>query len=345
VRSPLHEANLSLGARFVDFGGWEMPLQYEGVLAEHRAVRETAGWFDVSHLGRFAWSGAGATEALRRLLCNDASLFAPGRTHYSMLLNDRGGAVDDLVVWRWEEEDYWVMPNAGNHRRVMEAFRTAAPEVGLTDLRPTTAMLAVQGPQAPTVLEAVLGASPARFRTLRVSRSGVQGAAGTGYTGERGGELVVASETAPELAEALTRAGALPCGLGARDLLRLEAGLALWGHELDDDTGPLEAGLEFAVAWDHEFTGRDALDRQRREGLGKQLVAFKMEGRRIPRQGYGLRGAGGAGGAVTSGNFSPSLGCGIGLGYLSPPTAEGIEVDLRGEWMPAEVVRLPFLTH
>jgi aminomethyltransferase len=206
-------------------------------------------------------------------------------------------------------------------------------------------MLAVQGPFAPAVLYEVMGAAPGRFRTLQVGHGGVLGAAGTGYTGERGGEIVVEADAAPGLVELLRQAGAVPCGLGARDLLRLEAGLALWGHELDDDTGPLEAGLDFAVAWDHEFTGRAALEEQRRHGLSKRLVAFTLEGRRIPRQGYPLRAAGGAVGAVTSGNYSPSLQCGIGLGYLTPPALEQVEIELRGEWLPARVVNLPFLAH
>jgi aminomethyltransferase len=308
-------------------------------------VRESCGWFDVSHLGRFSWRGSGATEALRALLCNDAALFGPGRTHYSMLLNEQGGAIDDLVVWRWEEEEYWVMPNAGNHRRVMEAFRNAAPGVELNDLRPTTAMLAIQGPTGPQVLKQVLGEAPARFRTLHVPTTGVMGAAGTGYTGERGGEVVVESGAAAGFVAELSRSGVVPCGLGARDLLRLEAGLALWGHELDDDTGPLEAGLDFAVAWDHDFEGKAALERQQREGLAKALVAFTLEGRRIPRQGYPLRSSEGSTGSVTSGNFSPSLECGIGMGYVAPPGGQGLEVELRGEWLPATTVNLPFLEH
>jgi aminomethyltransferase len=343
-RSPLHDLHGRLGARFVDFGGWEMPVQYESVLAEHTAVREHAGWFDVSHLGRFEWGGPEAVETARRLLCNDLARIDPGRTQYTMMLNDAGGIVDDIVVWRWEEDRCWILPNAANHERVMGAFRDAGADAVATDLRPSTVTLAVQGPDAPAALEAVLGAAPRRFRTLTGTFQDVPfWAAGTGYTGERGGEVTVPVETAEALAEALTEAGVVPCGLGARDTLRLEAGLPLWGQDLDEATTPLEAGLDFAVAFDHDFVGRDALQRQLDGGTPKRRVAFRTEGRRIPRPHYRLR-TPGAAGWVSSGNFSPVLGCGIGLGYLAPPDDDGtLEVEIRGTWIPVERTSTPFI--
>jgi aminomethyltransferase len=342
ARSPLHDLHASLGARFTEFSGWEMPMQYESVLTEHRAVRGSAGWFDVSHLGRFRWEGEGATATLRHLFCNDVERIEPGRTQYTMMLNDRGGVVDDLIVWRWGAESYWVLPNAGNHQRVMEAFRNTHPQVELEDLRPATVALAVQGPDAPGALERVVGTTPKRFRTFRAAFDGepVWGA-GTGYTGEPGGEVVVGAAAARAFAEALADAGCRPCGLGSRDTLRLEAGLPLWGQELDEDRTPLEAGLEFAVAWEHEFVGKAALESHRSGGTGSRLVAFATEGRQIPRHGQRLR-CGGLDGVVTSGNFSPMLERGIGLGYV-PAWADGpIEVEIRDRWVEAERVELPF---
>ena len=343
-RSPLHSLNDKLGARFVDFGGWEMPVQYESVLAEHKAVRTSAAWFDVSHLGRFVWRGPGAARALNRLLTNDVTLIEPGRTQYTLCLDDDGGIVDDLLIWQWDEEFYWVLPNASTHTAMMERFATAFPEVAIEDLRATTAMVAVQGPEAPVALEQAIGILPKRFRTYQApSGSSVVHLAGTGYTGERGGEIVAAPETAAALVQTLGGLGVKPAGLGARDTLRLEAGLLLAGQDFDTETNPLEAGLDFAVSWDHDFVGRAALEAVREAGPGKKLSAFTLPGRMIPRHGYRLR-TSGAAGIVTSGNFSPVLECGIGLGYLSPPSeADEIEVEIRGNWEQARRVELPFL--
>ena len=344
-RSPLHSINERLGARFVDFGGWQMPLQYQSVLAEHHAVRSAAGWFDVSHLGRFSWKGRGASQALNRLLSNEITLIEPGQTQYSLCLNDDGGIVDDLLVWQWGEDFYWVLPNATTHSQIMERFAAAFPAIKMEDLRPATAMVAVQGPVALAALEEAVGISPARFRAYRssVGTSSVH-LAGTGYTGERGGEVVTDPETAGHLVDKLGSLGVTPAGLGARDVLRLEAGLLLAGQDFDSSVNPIEAGLDFAVSWDHEFVGKAALESVRTGGAARGLVAFTLQGRTIPRHGYGLRAAG-ASGTVTSGNFSPVLECGIGLGYLSPPSgADDLEVEIRGKWEPARRVELPFLS-
>ena len=343
-RSPLHALNEKLGARFVDFGGWEMPVQYESVLTEHKAVRSSAGWFDVSHLGRFLWRGTGASAALNRLLTNDVTMTGPGRTQYTLCLDDDGGIVDDLLIWQWDDEFYWVLPNASTHPAMMERFATAFPAVEIEDLRGATAMVAVQGPAAPAALEAALGVLPKRFRTYSVpSGPSVVNLAGTGYTGERGGEFVADPETAAGLLENLGGLGIKPAGFGARDTLRLEAGLLLAGQDFDSQTNPIEAGLDFAVSWSHDFVGRAALEAVRVAGPGKKLAAFTLAGRTIPRHGYRLR-SGASIGVVTSGNFSPMLECGIGLGYLSPPSADGdLEVEIRGNWEPARRVELPFL--
>ena len=320
-----------------------MPLSYGSALTEHRAVREGTGWFDVSHLGRFSWSGEGWESALSRLLCNDHGRIGPGRAQYTMILNSRGGVIDDLIIWKRTPDEVTVMPNGVNHLRVMEAFGAAEPRADLSDLRPVTVSLAVQGPEAPARVEALLGSVPRPFRVMKATYRGEEvWVAGTGYTGERGVELIADPETGEALARDLTAGGATPCGLASRDLLRLEAGLMLWGHDLNDDITPLEAGLDWTVRFNREFVGREALERSRKEGLRRRLVAFRMGDRRIPREGYALR-AGESSGAVTSGNFSPMLGVGIGMGYLSTPfDAAALEVEIRGRWVPTEVVEGAF---
>jgi aminomethyltransferase len=348
-QSALQETHQRLGARFVEFAGWSMPVQYAGTLAEHTAVRTRVGVFDVSHLGRFTLSGPGATDVLRRLLCNDVARIAPGRAQYTMMLTREGGVVDDIIVWRWADEVYWILPNGVNYERVHAAVGAASPTgTSLTRLQETTAMVAVQGPGAPALLDRVLGWKPRRFGVDQVVwRRHDLGAAGTGYTGERGGEIVVAHAAAPALFATLVEAGAEPCGLGARDVLRLEMGYPLWGQDLGPTTTPLEAGLAWVVSWEHDFVGRAALEAQRDHGLAKRLVAFVFPDRTIPRHGYPLRCAGSEG-TVASGTFSPSLGVGIGTGYVAPDPGEVAEapevaVEVRGRWAVARRVGTPFL--
>ncbi|NOY54859.1 MAG: glycine cleavage system aminomethyltransferase GcvT [Actinobacteria bacterium] len=345
-RSPLHTEHVRLGARFVDFAGWEMPVRYESVLSEHQAVRETAGVFDVSHLGRFLVEGSGSTELLRSLLCNDIADVEPGAAQYTMSLNEEGGVLDDIIVWRWSDERYWVIPNGANDDGIRARFHAAAPSgVTIESIRDDTAMVALQGPDSPWVFNAVFGLVPERFRVTTGDFRGtpVQ-IAGTGYTGERGGEIAITREAGVAMFGALLDAGATPCGLGARDTLRLEMGYPLWGQDLDETITPLEAGLRWVVAWEHEFVGKAALRRQVEQGLTKCRVAFVMDGRQIARHGYPMR-AGASSGTVTSGNFSPVLGRGIGLGYLTPPPEPDapIEVQIRGEWVSAHQSKLPFI--
>lgn len=343
-RSPLHDFNESLGARFVDFGGWEMPVQYESVLAEHRAVRSGVGIFDVTHLGRFSLTGPGAHEAIRRLLSNDIDRIEPGRCQYTMALNDDGGIIDDLIVWWRGDGDYWVMPNAANHERVMGAFAAESGCV-VEDLQGDTVFLAVQGPEAAGMIESVIGSMPGRFRNLTAeSPAGRVVLAGTGYTGERGAEMCAQPELGEELMAAFVEAGAIPCGLGARDTLRLEAGLPLWGEDIEESTTPLEAGLGFAVSLDHEFVGKPRLVSQTEEGIPRRLAGFVLEDRGIPRHGYQVRSESGATGNVTSGNISPMLDTGVGLAYLTPPVddGEGIEVQIRTRWATGRVTKPPF---
>lgn len=343
-RSPLHDLNESLGARFVDFGVWEMPVQYESVLAEHRAVRTGVGVFDVSHLGRFGVSGSGAHDAIRSLSCNDIARIEPGRCQYTMILNPKGGIIDDLIIWWRAPQDYWVMPNAANHERVMAVF-AAEPGCEVEDLQADTVFLAVQGPDAPKLIEEVVGANPGRFRNVATDgQYGTVSLAGTGYTGERGAELCVDAQRGEKLMRALVDAGATPCGLGARDTLRLEAGLPLWGEDIGEDTTPLEANLGFAISWDHEFVGRERLLEQEEHGVERRLAGFILENRGIPRHGYEMRTIGGGAGSVSSGNISPMLDTGVGLAYVSPPAdvGEEIEVNIRNRWVPGHIARPPF---
>lgn len=354
--SPLNAVHEELGARFVEFAGWSMPIQYKGVLAEHGNVRSNAGVFDVSHLGRVEVAGAGSTELIRDLFCNDITRIEAGRAQYTMLLNRGGGVVDDIIVWRLGDERYIVMPNGVNIDDVRTALQTRAPGgVQVESRREDSVLLAVQGPNAPDVLEAVTGWRPRRFRVADVTFSSATfPAAGTGYTGEPGGELMAPTGIAEELMRALLAAGATPAGLGARDTLRLEMGYPLWGQDLDENTTPLEADLGWVVDWDHDFVGKRSLRRQKRSGVDRSHVAFVMKDNQIPRSGHRLR-AGTSEGAVTSGNYSPSLEVGIGMGFVSPVPVfhrhsklEGdpeppLEIEIRGVWVPVTLSSVPFL--
>ena len=347
-QSPVHDVHTELGARFTDFGGWEMPVQYSGVIAEHQAVRDSVGVFDVSHLGRFLVDGPGSEELIRRQLCNDIEKAAAGRAQYSMALNHNGGVVDDVIVWRIGEDRFWVMPNGTNFDDILDRFHSdSAKDTTVRPVRLETALIAVQGPGSADVAERVIGSMPGRFRVVEGRyREDWCIAAGTGYTGERGAEIAVPAANGPDLMRDLVDAGAAPCGLGARDTLRLEMGYPLWGQDLDEETTPLEAGLGWVVAWDHEFVGRSALADQKEAGLERSLVALTTEGRAIPRHGYRVRCANSTG-SVTSGNFSPTLGHGIALAYLSP-SVEVVadceaEIEIRGTWHPARITSLPFV--
>ncbi len=344
--TPLRSMHESLGARFTTFGGWEMPLQYTGVIAEHMAVRDAVGIFDVTHLGRFEVSGPGATAAVRSLLCNDIAKVGAGRAQYTMALNDAGGVEDDIIVWRLDDDRYWVMPNGTNYHEILGRF--VAEGEGSLEVDPVqddTVLFAVQGPEAPALIETVIGDGIGRFRCRESGYGGgPMWIAGTGYTGERGAELAFPTGAGEEVFRAFVDAGATPCGLGARDTLRLEMGYPLWGQDLDSSTTPLEAGLGWVVAWDHDFVGKPALERQRIDVIAKQLVGFVMESRRVPRPGYRLR-CGDAKGTVASGTFSPVLERGIGMGYLSPPPSDDapLEVEVRDEWTITERATPPFI--
>lgn len=324
-----------------------MPLQYQGTLAEHRAVRTGCGIFDVSHLGRFELAGTGAGELISRLLCNDPIRIAPGRAQYTMMLTPEGGVVDDIIIWWLEDERFIVLPNGANHDAVVDAFVTeAGSDATVTDIRSESVLLAIQGPKAPAIIDDVLGAKPGRFRVLgNLGPAGSVIAAGTGYTGEPGAEILIAADAGEDVFTRFLDQGAVPCGLGARDTLRLEMGYPLWGQDLDTTGSPLEAGLEWVVGWDHDYVGKQSLVLQRERGLTKRLIGFKFAGRTIPRHGHQIRSEQSEG-TVTSGNFSPGLEAGIGMGYLTPPPPENaatVEVEIRSEWHTAAIVDPPFI--
>ena len=340
----LIEAHRRLGAKLVEFGGWEMPLSYtEGTIAEHRACREDSVVFDVSHLGTVRVEGSGSFDRLQSALSNDLRRVAPGRAQYTHLLDDADGSVvDDIIVWWLSEDVFDVMPNASNTDRVVEA-------IGGADTTADRCILAVQGPHARTRLATVApdAASVPRFAIAPFVWEGVPClAAGTGYTGEDGVELHVPLSAAARCWELLLSAGITPAGLGARDTLRLEAGLPLHGHELGPGITPLQAGLAWVVRFDKgDFRGKTPLEAERDRGVARKLRGLATEGRQIPREGNPVTQGGAVVGEVTSGNFSPTLGHGIALAFLPPETADGdsVTIDVRGREVPAVVTKLPFV--
>jgi aminomethyltransferase len=347
ARSPLDAVHRQLGARMVPFGGWEMPLEYPtGTIAEHMACRQAAVVFDVSHLGTVQLAGGGALDTLQQALSNDLAKIGPGRAQYTHLLDDADGSVlDDIIVW-WHPGDagdvFDVMPNASNTSRVREA-------IGGRETTHDRAVLAVQGPAALERLAAVFpeAAGVGRFRVAHATWSGVPCVvAGTGYTGERGVEIAVPAIAAAELWTAITAADIQPAGLGARDTLRLEAGLPLHGHELGPGITPLQAGLGWVVAWGKpSFRGKAALEAEREAGVRRRLVGIATEGRRPPRAECTVLVDGEPVGEVTSGNFSPVLGHGIALAFVPPTLEEGtpVAVEVRGTALAGTIVKTPFV--
>jgi aminomethyltransferase len=349
--TPLHARHVSLGARMVPFGGWSMPVQYRGVTEEHLAVRHAAGVFDVSHMGRFALTGASAHDDLARLLSNDLDALAPGLAQYTLLTNETGGIVDDLIVYR-RPDGYLLVVNAANRAADLAHLHDGiSPTSELADQSDETAMLALQGPTSLALL-AGLSDGPFAATTAPAFSFGEARVAGvectvarTGYTGEDGVELIASAGEVVALWDALVAAGAVPCGLGARDTLRLEVCYPLHGNDIGPDTNAIEAGLGWVCALAGDFTGADVLRETKAAGPARRLVAFRMLERAIPRAGYAIVDAGGAPiGEVTSGTMSPSLGEGIGMGYVSTPHAApgtAIVIDVRGRRHAAEVAHKP----
>jgi aminomethyltransferase len=341
-QTPLHDRHVALGARMVPFAGWEMPVQYEGVIPEHRAVRTDAGVFDVSHMGELEVEGPRAHELLQELLSNDLERISTGQAQYTLLTNERGGIIDDLIAYRLGEFHYLLVVNASNRDADFRWLKER--EIAGSDVRDVSeehALLAVQGPRA---IER-LGLEPAKpFTFAEATIDGVQTMVNrTGYTGEDGCELLCMAEDAGQLWDAVLARGIVPCGLGARDTLRLEACYPLHGNDITPDTDAISAGLGWTCALDKEFTGVETLRRVKAEGPARRLVAFVMEEKAIPRQGMAIEG----GGEVTSGSHSPMLDIGIGMGYVPATQAEPgseLTIDVRGKPRRARVVKRPIYT-
>ena len=349
-RTPLLEEHVRLGARLTDFGGWQMPLQYSGVISEHNAVRGAVGVFDVSHLGKLSVEGPGSTEVLQRTLTCDVEQLAVGQASYALVLTETGGCIDDVFVYRLGAEGWLVVPNASNVAAVAGAIRDQGGDPA--DEWDRWAILAVQGPGSLELFDrtfpgAEAGSMPLHsFTRLRIS-DGEMIVARTGYTGERGVELYVPAALAVDAFSALLDAGAAPAGLGARDTLRLEMGYALYGHEITTEIYPLEAGLGWVLAWDTPFRGREALVKVADEGPARKLVGVRCTGKGVPRQGHTLLYEGRVVGELTSGNFSPTLQTGIGLalGARSALPKEGAEIAVgaRGRTIEGVIVKPPFI--
>jgi len=345
-RTALFDCHVAAGAKLVPFAGWEMPVQYAGVREEHLAVRERAGVFDVSHMGEVETRGPGALDFLQRMLSNDVSKIAVGGAQYSVLCREDGGVLDDLFTYRLGEDRFLTVTNASNHDKDLAWLRAHAADfdVELTDRLDDYAMLAVQGPDARALLAPLLGAGqelPPRFRTAELTVAGADAlVCGTGYTGEDGVEILCAPGAAPAIWDALLAAGVAPAGLAARDTLRLEACFHLYGNDLMESRGPIEAGLGWCCKEATGFVGAEAIAAARAAGPAEQLVPFAFTGPGIPRQGNPVVG----GGEVTSGTLSPCRGVGIGMAYvLAERSAVGtaIEIDVRGKLRPAVVADKP----
>ena len=353
-RSPLDAVHRGLGAKMGAFAGWDMPIEYQGTLAEHRAVREAVGVFDLSHLGKVEVAGDGAGDALQHALSNDLDrLTAPGAAQYTLCLTDDGTIVDDLIVYR-EADGFLLVPNAANWPKVADAVRDSAPPTTEVTPRPDVAVIAVQGPRASEVVAGLFPeAAELAYMHMAAAHYGGQPArvCRTGYTGERGFELLVPGDVAPKLWEELFDRGAplgiVPVGLGARDTLRLEMGYALHGNDISTDTDPFEARLGWAVALDKGgFRGREALRARKQAGPERLLVGLAATDRLIPRHGMAVLDGDRRVGEVTSGTFSPTLRHGIALAYVLPDVAAKdteLQVDVRGKRGGARVTRPPFV--
>ena len=339
LRTPLYDRHVALGARMVPFAGWEMPVQYEGVIPEHKAVRSDTGAFDVSHMGELEVEGPRAHEFLQSVLSNDLGRIGPGEAHYTLLTNGGGGIVDDLIAYRLEPFRYLLVVNASNRETDFEWLKER--EITGSDVRDVSdeyGLIAVQGPRS---LERLgLDEAPA-FTFAQGEVDGVECMVNrTGYTGEKGVELLVPADDAAELWDRVLARGAVPCGLGARDTLRLEVCYPLHGNDISPDTDAISAGLGWTCALEKEFTGVEAMRQIKAEGPEHKLSPFVMEERGIPRQGMRIV----EGGEVTSGTHSPMLDVGIGMGYVPATAAEPntkITIDVRGRERAARIVKKP----
>ena len=352
-KSPLYDRHVALGAKMADFGGWDMPIQYAGVLQEHTAVRESVGVFDVSHLGKGVVRGAGpggtAVDFVNDRLTNDLRRIGPGQAQYTLCCDEQGGVVDDLIQYIRSEDEVFLIPNAANSSQVVSRLAADAVEgITVEDLHTTLAVLAVQGPESPRIVEAL--GLPVSHDYMSFTNATWQDKSvvvcRTGYTGETGYELLPRWDDAGELWDALLALGVTPCGLGARDTLRTEMGYPLHGQDLSLEITPVQARSTWAVGWNKErFWGREALLAERKNGPRRLLWGLEALDRGIPRAHMSVLRNGSPVGEVTSGTFSPTRKVGIGLALLDPSVAESDElaVDVRGRTIPVRVVKPPFV--
>ncbi len=351
LRTSLYDWHLAHGARMVDFAGWDMPVQYSSIIEEHTAVRTAAGLFDISHMGRLFFTGPDALDLIQLVYTNNAATLKPGQVRYGLICNELGGIRDDVLVYRWPA-GLGMVVNASNRPKIVDWINQyqGRRSLRMDDITLSSCMLAIQGPAALDccrgLTPADLGALPYYFGCETTYRGQPCGVSRTGYTGEDGFEFNIPAALGVELANELLARGAKPFGLGARDTLRLEAAMPLYGHELNEDIDPFQAGLAWAVKMEKgAFIGRDALERRRQDATQRQRVGLELDGKRIAREGAAVLLDGQAIGRVTSGTFSPTLEKAIAMAYVDPAyTAIGTvcEVDVRGKPAAARVVRLPF---
>lgn len=352
LRTPLYDWHIQHKGRMVPFGGWEMPVQYSSILEEHRAVRNRAGLFDISHMARLNFTGQDALALIDHVYTNDASQMKVGQVRYGLICNESGGILDDVLVYRWANS--WSMVvNASNRIKILDWLRFFAHkrEVKIEDRTLETAMLAIQGPQALEISRGLFEQDPSALRYYFAMPNRYRGSecvvSRTGYTGEDGLEIIVPNQLATTLADELLQKGATPCGLGARDTLRLEAAMPLYGHELNEEINPFQAGLAWAVKLDKATTivGKDQLLKHKADTTQPRRIGLILEGKRAARDGSQVFWNGQNVGTVTSGSFAPTLEKSIAMAYLSPEATQvGLEltVDIRGMATPAQVVPLPF---
>lgn len=350
-RTALYDTHLAAGARLVDFGGWDMPVNYGSQIEEHHAVRRDAGMFDVSHMTVVDLDGAQTREFLRKLLANDVNkLREPGKALYSCMLNEQAGIIDDLIVYYLRDDWFRMVVNAATHDKDLAWIGKQAPPFGVKISERDLAMIAVQGPNAREKAVRVL---PADARALALAlkpftalKYGGFFIARTGYTGEDGFEIMLPPAQAPELWQALVREGVAPCGLGARDTLRLEAAMNLYGQDMDENTTPLESGLGWTIAWEpagRDFIGRKALETQRQAGAKRRFVGLLLEDKGVMRSHQKVMADGAGEGEITSGTFSPTLERSIALARVPVSVGNSVQVDIRGKLSKARVVKPPFV--
>lgn len=356
-RTPLYDWHVRQGGRMVDFAGWSMPVQYSSIVAEHQATRTAVGLFDVSHMGRLRFDGPAAAEFLDQVTTRRVGDLQPGRIRYSLVTNDSGGILDDVLVYHLTDaagQSYYLMVvNASNREKIVAWLRPRlenAAGVAMTDVTFDWAMIAVQGPKALAAAQPLIDADLSAFKYYQARETRVAGHGGiasrTGYTGEDGCELLVGAAAAPGIWEALVAVGGTAAGLGARDTLRLEAAMPLYGHELNEECNPYQAGLAFAVDLEgRTFPGRDALVSAKDDPQSPRRVGLAIEGKRPAREGNTILDEGRWVGRVTSGTLSPTLGRPIAMGYVEPRaavTGQRLQIDVRGQVLEAKVVGLPF---